>query len=148
MHLKVDARTATRLTIGDAQTAPQTSCAGLSGPARMIIRILTARVPARNAPAFESLLRQQLPRMREHDGLLYLKLARQAHDGFEDVMLFEEWRDTDALHGWAGNALNKARLLPGAEGLVENVDVTHYEALDFDPDELTAGPPPDEPEGG
>jgi heme-degrading monooxygenase HmoA len=114
----------------------------------MIIRILTARVAARNAPAFESLLRQQLPRMREHEGLLYVKLARQAHSGYEDLLLFEEWRDAQALHGWAGSTLNRPRLLPGAEALVENVDVTHYEALDIDPDEVTAAEPPaDSPDG-
>ena len=114
----------------------------------MIIRILTARVSARNAPAFESLLRQQLPRMREHEGLVYVKLARQAHDGFENVLLFEEWRDAQALYGWAGSTLNKPRLLPGAGALVENVDVTHYEALDMDPDEVTAAEPRDEPPDG
>lgn len=104
----------------------------------MIVRILTARVTDRNSAAFEDLLRRQLPRMREHDGLVYLKLARQVHDGYEDVLLFEEWRDAKALYGWAGAALNKPRLLPGAERLAEDVRVTHYEALDVDPDALIA----------
>ena len=100
----------------------------------MIVRILTARVTDRNSAAFEDLLRRQLPRMREHDGLVYVKLARQVHEGYEDVLLFEEWRDAAALYGWAGARLNRPRLLPGAERLAENVEVTHYEALDVDPD--------------
>jgi len=104
----------------------------------VIVRILTARVSERNAPEFEALLRQQLPRMREYDGLLYLKLARQVHRDYEDVLLFEEWRDAQALYRWAGDDLNKPRLMPGAERLAEDVRVTHYEALDLDPDAMIA----------
>lgn len=81
-------------------------------------------------------MRRQLPRMREHDGLVYVKLARQAHPGYEDVLLFEEWRDQAALYGWAGPDLDKPRLLPGSEDLLDDVGVTHYEALDMDPDAL------------
>ena len=104
----------------------------------MIVRVLTARVAQHNAGRFEDLLRQQLPKMREYDGLLYVKLARQANGGFEEVLLFEEWRDAAALYRWAGEELSKPRLMPGAESLAEDVRVTHYEALDVDPDSLTA----------
>ena len=108
----------------------------------MIVRILTARVPNRHAAAFEDVLRAQLPLMREHDGLVYVKLARQAHPGYDEVLLFEEWRDSKALYGWTGPDVTKPRLLPGADGLAESVDVTHYEALDVDPDAIlaTSGP--------
>lgn len=104
----------------------------------MIVRVLTARVAQHNAGRFEDLLRQQLPKMREYDGLVYVKLARQANGGFEEVLLFEEWRDAAALYRWAGEELSKPRLMPGAESLAEDVRVTHYEALDVDPDSLTA----------
>src|SRR5215217_7031209 len=104
----------------------------------MIVRVLTARVPAKNAAPFEGLLREQLPRMREHEGLVYLKLARQVKLDYEDVLLFEEWRDAKSLYGWAGPRLLAPRLFPGAERLVERVEVTHYEALDVDPDEVFA----------
>jgi len=110
----------------------------------MIVRILTARVSSRNAPAFEDLMRQQLPRMREHEGLVYVKLARQIHDDGESILLFEEWRDRKALYGWAGAELSKPRLLPGAESLADVVSVTHYEALDVDPDALLATDEPEE----
>ena len=99
----------------------------------MIVRILTARVPDRHAAAFEDVLREQLPLMRQQPGLVYLKLARQSHRGYDDVVLFEEWRDANALYGWTGANIEKPRLLPGAEGLAEYVRVTHYEALDVDP---------------
>ncbi len=111
----------------------------------MIVRILTARVPARNAGAFERVLRDQLPIMREHDGLVYVKLARQANGAYDDVILFEEWRDSKALYGWVGSDIGKPRLLPGADVLADYVHVTHYEALDRDPDMLWAGiAPPDD----
>jgi hypothetical protein len=112
----------------------------------MIVRILSARVPQRHAAAFEAVLRAQLPLMRDHDGLVYVKLARQAHRDYDDVLLFEEWRDAAALYGWAGPDVGKPRLLPGAEGLAEFVRVTHYEALDLDPDAVfaTEAPPPPE----
>ncbi len=115
----------------------------------MIVRVLTARVAQHNAGRFEELLRQQLPRMRAYDGLVYLKLARQANGAFEEVLLFEEWRDATALYAWAGEELAKPRLLPGAEQLAEDVRVTHYEALDVDPDSLTAtgGAPVRDPDG-
>jgi heme-degrading monooxygenase HmoA len=106
----------------------------------VIVRVLTARVAQHNAGRFEDLLRRQLPKMREHDGLVYVKLARQANGPFEEVLLFEEWRDAAALYRWAGPELSRARLLPGAEALAEDVRVTHYEALDIDPDSLTAVP--------
>ena len=104
----------------------------------MIVRILTARVPQRHAAAFEAVLRAQLPLMREHDGLLYVKLARQAHRDYDDVLLFEEWRDATSLYAWTGPNVQKPRLLPGAEGLAEAVGVTHYEALDMEPDSVLA----------
>jgi len=122
---------------------PQDGAAGAAKRAvryagTVIVRILTARVAERNAPEFEDLLRRQLPRMRQYQGLLYLKLARQVHPGYEDVLLFEEWRDAAALYEWAGEALERPRLLPGAEALAEDVRVTHYEALDLDPDAMIA----------
>jgi quinol monooxygenase YgiN len=98
--------------------------------AAMIVRILTARVPREKAGRFEAVLRAQLPLMRSMDGLVYVKLARQAHATYDDVLLFEEWRDAAALYGWAGTDVSKPRLVPGAESLAEYVTVTHYEALD------------------
>jgi heme-degrading monooxygenase HmoA len=113
----------------------------------VIVRILTARVPDRHAAAFEDVLRRQLPLMREQEGLVYLKLARQAHRGYDDVLLFEEWRDAHSLYNWTGSNIEKPRLLPGAEGLAEYVRVTHYEALDMDPDTVVATINPPKPNG-
>jgi len=101
------------------------------GLCAVIVRILTARVRDRDAASLEALLRQQVIEMREHDGLRYVKLARQVHAGYEDVLMFEEWRDAEALHAWAGLSLGSARLPPEARAIVENLEVTHYEAFDL-----------------
>ncbi len=101
----------------------------------MIVRVLTARVRSDHAAAFNAKLRQQLPILREQPGLVYVKLARQVDADGENVLLFEEWRDTAALYGWAGPLITKPRLLPGTEDLVDRLGVDHYEALDMDLDE-------------
>ena len=99
----------------------------------MIVRVLTATVRPESAPEFNDLLRRQLPILREHAGLVYVKLAHQVHRDREEVMLFEEWRDLASLYVWTGPDIGKPRLLPGAEELVDDLSVTHYEALDMDP---------------
>jgi antibiotic biosynthesis monooxygenase (ABM) superfamily enzyme len=101
----------------------------------MIVRVVTARVRSERAAAFNTKLRQQLPLLREQPGLVYVKLARQVHGDEEEVLLFEEWRDTASLYGWAGPVIDKPRFLPGTEELVEHVSVEHYEALDVELDE-------------
>jgi antibiotic biosynthesis monooxygenase (ABM) superfamily enzyme len=107
----------------------------------MIVRVVTARVRFERAAAFNAMLRQQLPILREQPGLVYSKLVRQVDADGENVLFFEEWRDTAALYAWAGPLITKVRLLPGAEELVERLEVNHYEALDVDLDEAGVPPP-------
>ncbi len=97
----------------------------------MIVRVLTATVRTERAGLFDALMREQLSSLRTQDGLVYAKLARRIRNGFEEVLLFEEWRDTSALYRWAGPELTKPVLMPGSQELVEDVRVTHYEALDM-----------------
>lgn len=101
----------------------------------MIIRLLTARVPARNAGDFNSLLRAQLEELRTQPGLVYAKLARRLDTNLdEEVVLFEEWQTPDDLWAWTGGRLHVPRLLPGTEELLDQLTITHYEALDMDLD--------------
>ena len=103
----------------------------------MILRVLTARVPNENIGRFNELLRAQLKELHEQPGLLYAKLARRLSDDYtEEVVLIEEWSTTADLFEWTHGQLTAARLLPGTEALVENVVVTHYEALDVSPEDL------------
>jgi hypothetical protein len=99
----------------------------------MIIRVLTATVADRHRHALHELMRQQLPLLREHEGLVYVKLARRLVGREEEVMLFEEWRDPASMYAWTGPNIERPRLLPGAEDLITDLRITHYEALDVDP---------------
>ena len=99
----------------------------------MILRVLTARVPNANIGEFNELLRRQLSELREQPGLVYVKLARRLVGREEEVMLFEEWRDPAAMYAWTGPNIERPRLLPGAEDLITDLRITHYEALDVDP---------------
>ena len=104
----------------------------------MILRILTARVPDKNIGMFNDLLRAQLAELREQPGLVYVKLARRLEpDGSEEVVLIEEWRTSPDLFAWTRGRLNVPRLLPGTEDLVTDLIITHYEALDVTPEDLS-----------
>jgi antibiotic biosynthesis monooxygenase (ABM) superfamily enzyme len=100
----------------------------------MIVRVLSATLRADRAGIFNELMREQLPILRDYPGLRYVKLCRRIRGNEQDVLLFEEWRDAESLYNWAGPDLDKPRLLPGAEDLVLDLQVAHYEALDMDPD--------------
>jgi len=101
--------------------------------APMIIRVLTATVSDRSSPRLHELMRQQLPILREYEGLVYVKLARRLIGREEEVVLFEEWRDAAAMYEWTGPHIERPRLLPGAEDLITELRIAHYEALDLDP---------------
>jgi heme-degrading monooxygenase HmoA len=100
----------------------------------MIVRLVTALVRAERAATFHELMRAQLPALRESPGLVYAKLARRIQGQSEEVLLYEEWRDTASLYGWTGPELTRARLKPGAEELATSLSVIHYEALDIEPE--------------
>lgn len=99
----------------------------------MIVRVLTATVNTSAAGRMHDVMRRQLPLLHEQDGLVYVKLARRLLGATEEVILFEEWRDAAAMYAWTGPDVTKPRLLPGAEALIQNLVITHYEALDIDP---------------
>jgi heme-degrading monooxygenase HmoA len=108
----------------------------------LIVRVLTAQVKPGRVGHFNALIRQQLPILKSHKGLVYTKLARRlTPDGGEEVMLFEEWRDADSLYGWAGSDISRPRLLPGAEELLVDVRIDHYESLDVVPDDFVDDAP-------
>ena len=99
----------------------------------MIVRVLTATVRGQSSGQLHRLMREQLPLLRSHDGLVYVKLARRLIGRDEEIVLIEEWRDPAAMYGWTGPYIERPRLLPGAEDLISELHITHYEALDIDP---------------
>lgn len=107
-------------------------------PRFVILRVMTARVPNANIGAFNELLRAQLAELRSQPGLVYGKLARRLEDdGGEEVVLVEEWRTSADLFEWTQGQLNQSRLLPGAEALVEDLIIRHYEAIDLSAEDLS-----------
>jgi antibiotic biosynthesis monooxygenase len=99
----------------------------------MIVRVLRAKVRAGKVGSFNVLFRGQVALLREQPGLVYVKLARRLQpDGSEEALLFEEWEDSASLYAWAGPNLNEPRLVPGSRELIDEVLVSHYEALDKD----------------
>jgi len=103
----------------------------------MIVRVVTAKVSVQQAGSLHVLMRRQLPILRAHDGLRYVKLARRLVGDHEEIVLIEEWRDAAAMYAWTGPDLDRVRLMPGAERLLDDVTVTHYEALDMDPEDAS-----------
>ncbi len=99
----------------------------------MIVRVLTAHVARDQVGQFNELIRGELQELRGQPGLVYAKLARRLDErGGEEVVLFEEWATPSDLWEWTGGRLTEPRLLPGTEELVEDLVVTHFEALDID----------------
>jgi heme-degrading monooxygenase HmoA len=98
----------------------------------VIVRVLTARVTYASSGRMHDLMRQQLPLLHQQYGLVYVKLARRMLGSSEEVVLFEEWRDASAMYAWTGPDVTRPRLLPGAESLIEDLVITHYEALDVE----------------
>lgn len=102
----------------------------------VIVRVLTARVPADEVAQFNQLLRSQLDELRGQPGLAYAKIARRlVRDDSEEVVLFEEWRTPADLWAWTRGQLDDPRLLPGMVELVEHLSIDHYESLDVMPGE-------------
>ena len=98
----------------------------------MIVRVLTARVPSAHVAQFNQVLRSKLDVLHEQEGLVYAKLARRLSEaGDEEVVLIEEWATPADLWKWTGGHLTEAKLLPEMSSLIEELTITHYEALDM-----------------
>jgi heme-degrading monooxygenase HmoA len=113
----------------------------------VIVRVLQARVSSRNIGPFNELIRGELAELHQQPGLVYAKLARRLEEnGGEEVVLFEEWRTPADVWEWTGGRLNRPRFLPGTEELIDELTISHYEALDVDPSaldlEVIMGPRP------
>ena len=98
----------------------------------MIVRVLTARVPSPHVAKFNQVLRVKLDVLHQQPGLVYAKLARRLNEtGDEEVVLFEEWATPADLWSWTGGHLTEPKLLPEMNTLIEELTITHYEALDM-----------------
>lgn len=81
---------------------------------------------------FNQMLRGKLDVLHQQPGLVYAKLARRLNEtGDEEVVLFEEWATPADLWTWTGGHLTEPKLLPEMNTLIEELSITHYEALDM-----------------
>jgi heme-degrading monooxygenase HmoA len=109
----------------------------------LIIRVLQGRVPAGQIAHFREQAQQALDDVRQHDGLIYAQVGRQAHaDGSEEIAFVSVWRDLEAVYHWLGSTdLLNTPMMSGADPeVLERFEVQHYEAYE------TAGA--GQPEGG
>jgi heme-degrading monooxygenase HmoA len=109
----------------------------------LIVRVLQGRVHPGQIGHFREQAQQALDDARQHDGLIYAQVGRQAHaDGSEEIAFVSVWRDLEALYSWLGGTdLLDTPVMSGADAEVfERFEVQHYEAYE------TAGP--DLPEDG
>jgi hypothetical protein len=104
----------------------------------VIVRVLTANVQINRSGQLHELMRRQLPLLRSYDGLVYVKLARRMEGQTEQIVLIEEWQDAQAMYAWTGPNVAVARLLPGTAELIDQLSITHYEALDIEVSEEVA----------
>ncbi len=102
---------------------------------RVIIRVLTATVPERNSAQLHELMRRQLP-VAARARWARVREARATPDRPAGG-----GRPHRGVAGPDGDVsvdrtrMSRPRLLPGAEELITDLLITHYEALDIDPSE-------------
>ena len=112
----------------------------------MIVRVLRGRVLPGHVASFREQARQALHDARQHDGLLYAQIGRQAlSDGGEEIVFVTEWRNLEALYRWVGGTdLLDTPVIDGDKtNVFEHFEVQHfetYESADADPPD-TAGSP-------
>lgn len=96
----------------------------------MILRVLRGRVHPGQVVTFREQARDALRDARQHDGLLYAEMGRQAHvDGSEEIVFVSVWRNLDVLYRWVGGTdLLDTPVLDGNNpDVFEHFEVQHYE---------------------
>jgi heme-degrading monooxygenase HmoA len=99
----------------------------------LIVRVLQGHVHPGQVAVFREQAQQALLDARRHDGLVFAKVARQAHaDGGEEVVFISVWRDLEALYRWVGGTdlLDTPVLTTGSFEVFEHFDVQHYETYE------------------
>ena len=74
--------------------------------------------------------RHALHDARQHEGLVYAQIGRQAHvDGTEEIVFVSVWRNLEVLYKWVGGLdLLETPVLDGNNpDVFEHFEVQHYE---------------------
>jgi heme-degrading monooxygenase HmoA len=106
----------------------------LSGWGRnLIVRVLRGRVHPGQVPTFREQAQHALHDARQHDGLVYAQIGRQAHvDGGEEIIFVSVWRNLEALYKWVGglDLLDTPVLDGNNPDVFEHFEVQHYETYE------------------
>ncbi len=98
----------------------------------MIIRLVRARIASGRSPDVHALLREHgLPAVIGAPGAVDVYAARRDEGGSEIVVIVTVWRDWTSLTAALGDDPTTPYLLTGESGLVDEVTVEHFEALDL-----------------
>lgn len=99
---------------------------------RMIVRVLSVSVAPNRGAEFHAFIRDQgLPRIQAHPGLVSVHVGRRTEGSDELAIVVTVWSDWHALSEALGPDPSKPYMLTPATGLVSNVTVEHFEAIDL-----------------
>jgi heme-degrading monooxygenase HmoA len=99
----------------------------------MIARVWHGRVPAEKADAYlEFLNRIAVPDYRATPGNEGVTLLRRIDAGEAHFLLISLWRSREAIRGFAGEEIDRARYYPEDRSFLLELEpgVAHYQVLD------------------
>ena len=99
----------------------------------MIIRVWRGWAnPAQNEAYPAHFRRAVLPELRATEGFLGATLMRQDRAGEIEFVVMTRWASLEAIRAFAGDALERAVVEPGAVAALERFDETvqHYEVVE------------------
>jgi heme-degrading monooxygenase HmoA len=99
----------------------------------MIVRIWRGWAALANAVDYPAHFRRRvLPELRATEGFLEAKLLRRDLTDRIEFMVMTRWQSLDAIRAFAGAALDRAVVEPGALAALEAFDETvlHYQVID------------------
>lgn len=98
----------------------------------MIDRVWAARATVANAPAYVAHLRDEvIPTLRRLDGYLGARLLLREVGDEVEIVVVTRWRSLEAVHGFAGDDIERAVVADEAAALLTGFDdrVTHFEVV-------------------
>jgi heme-degrading monooxygenase HmoA len=99
----------------------------------MIIRAWRGRASRSRSDAYpRHFCEAVVPALRDVPGFLGAELSRRAEGDEVEFLVLTRWQSMDALRAFAGPAVDKAVVEPGAVAALDDFDgtVRHYEVLE------------------
>ncbi len=98
----------------------------------MLIRVFRARVRPGKQEEFERLVKETIPTVRKHKGVLAVYAGRPIGSNSNEFTFVSVWRDLSDLKAFAGNDWDKAVMLPSELPLLEETFIHHFEIFNKD----------------